>query len=116
MGFGQVVSCCVSFVAMLSIRKLSNSTKDEEMHENCLQARLVCRLEEVAQGMDYLHSRGIMHSDLKVTPTSGMLHQLHQAALWEYFLALALALLAVKSLSCMQMCEKCVKLCMPCLV
>lgn len=95
---GQVVACCVSFVAMLSIRNLSNPTKDEEMHENYLQARLVCRLEEVAQGMDYLHSRGIMHSDLKVTSRSGMLHQ---AALCEYFLALALAMLAAKSLSCM---------------
>jgi len=25
----------------------------------------VCRLHEVALGMDYLHSRGIMHSDLR---------------------------------------------------
>jgi len=32
----------------------------------CLQARLLRRLQEVALGMDYLHSRGIMHSDLKV--------------------------------------------------
>eukprot|EP00775_Hariotina_reticulata_P005331 gene5331-5567_t len=28
-------------------------------------ARLVCRLQEVARGMEYLHSQGIMHGDLK---------------------------------------------------
>lgn len=31
-----------------------------------VQARLICRLHEVALGMDYLHAHGIMHGDLKV--------------------------------------------------
>jgi serine/threonine protein kinase len=32
----------------------------------CLQLKLLCRLKEVAQAMQYLHARNVVHGDLKV--------------------------------------------------